>query len=124
MRRRWERRAIRAAGVATFTLALTFAIRTRPPEPVPGWALRNSLIYFLELVLAIVGLVYALLTLAIHTVSRGAVPTTISKEGFSWAQGVTQLTDEALAGVQDQIDSFEADLREIEQRILAIEGVR
>ena len=56
------------------------------------------------------GALYALLTVAIHTIVRGAVPTTISKEGFTWAQEVTKVTDEVLASAQEQLKSVEADL--------------
>lgn len=54
-----------------FALAVTVAIRTGAPRQPPSWALRSSLIYLLELVLATVGALYALLTVAIHTVVRG-----------------------------------------------------
>jgi hypothetical protein len=54
-----------------FALAVTVAIRTGAPRQPPSWALRSSLIYLLEFVLATVGALYALLTVAIHTVVRG-----------------------------------------------------
>ena len=93
-----------------FALAVAAAIRTGAPKDPPSWALRSSLIYLLELVLATVGAMYALLTVAIHTVLRGAIPTTISKEGFTWAQEVTKMTDEVIASARDQVKSYEADL--------------
>jgi hypothetical protein len=93
-----------------FALAVTVAIRTRAPRHPPSWALRNSLIYLLELVLTTVGALYALLTVAIHTIVRGAIPTTISKEGFTWAQEVTKEADEALASAREQLKSVEAGL--------------
>jgi hypothetical protein len=95
-----------------FALAVTVAIRTGAPRQVPSWALRSSLIYLLELVLATVGASYALLTVAVHTVLRGAVPTTVSKEGFTWAQAVTKEAEEAIASAQEQLESFKADLTE------------
>jgi hypothetical protein len=109
---RLECAVVRLAGLATFALAVTVAIRTGTPKHVPSWALRSSLIYLLELVLATVGALYALLTVAVHTVLRGAVPTTISREGFTWAQGVTKAVEEKLANVEERLDSFEADLTE------------
>ena len=93
-----------------FTLAVTVAIRTGTPKHPPSWALRSSLIYLLELVLATVGALYALLTVAVHTVLRGAVPTTVTKEGFTWAQNLTKGTDEAIAVLHQQVKSLEADL--------------
>lgn len=93
-----------------FALAVTVAIRTGAPKQPPSWALRSSLIYLLELVLATVGALYALLTVAIHTVLRGAIPTTISKEGFTWAQAVTKEAEEAIASAQEQLKSFDVDL--------------
>ena len=55
-----------------FALAVTVAIRTGAPTHVPSWALRSSLVYSLELVFATVGVLYALLTVAIHGVlARG-----------------------------------------------------
>lgn len=99
-----------------FALAVTAAIRTGAPKDPPSWSLHSSLIYVLELVLATVGALYALLTVAIHTVLRGAVPTTISKEGFTWAQEVTKMTDEAIASARDQLKSYDADLtKRVEQ---------
>jgi hypothetical protein len=100
-----------------FVLAVTVAIRTGAPRHVPSWALRSSLVYSLELVLATVGAMYALLTVAIHTVVRGAVPTTISKEGFTWAQELTKMTDEVIASARDQLKSYEADLTEQAEQI-------
>jgi hypothetical protein len=100
-----------------FALAVTVAIRTGNPKHPPSWALRSSLIYALELVLATVGALYALLTVAIHTVVRGAIPTSISKEGFTWEQAFTSVADEAFAGVQEQLQSFEADLTELTAQI-------
>src|SRR5918912_934327 len=67
-------------------------------------------IYLLELVLATVGASYALLTLAVHTILRGAIPTTISKEGFGWAQEFTTETDESITVLRQQVKSLEADL--------------
>jgi hypothetical protein len=93
-----------------FTLAVTGAIRTGTPMHVPSWALRSSLVYSLELVLATVGALYALLTVAIHTVLRGAVPTTISREGFTWTQAVTMEADDAIASAQERLKSYDADL--------------
>jgi hypothetical protein len=93
-----------------FVLAVVVAIRTGAPRPAPSWALRSSLIYLLELVLATVGASYALLTVAIHTVLRGAIPTSISKEGFTWAQEVTKMTDEVITSARGQLESYEADL--------------
>jgi hypothetical protein len=105
---RLERAVVRLAGIAMFTLAVTVAIRTDAPTHVPSWALHSSLVYSLELVLATVGALYALLTVAVHTIVRGAVPTTISKEGFTWAQEVTKAADEALASVREHLKSVEA----------------
>jgi hypothetical protein len=100
-----------------FALAVTVAIRTGAPRQPPSWALRSSLIYLLELVLATVGALYALLTVAIHTVVRGAIPTTISKEGFTWAQEVTKAADEKLANLQKQAKSLREDLTERAEQI-------
>ena len=110
MNSRLERAVVRFAGIAMFALAVTVAIRTGAPKQPPSWALRSSLIYLLELVVATVGALYALLTVAIHTVLRGAIPTTISKEGFTWAQAVTKEAEEAIASTQEQLESFEVDL--------------
>jgi hypothetical protein len=114
---RLERAVVRLAGVAMFALAVTVAIHTGAPKQPPSWALRSSLVYTLELVLATVGALYALLTVAIHTVLRGTVPTTISREGFTWAQGVTETANERLANFREQIESFEADLTELRGQI-------
>jgi hypothetical protein len=92
-----------------FALAVTVAIRTGAPTHVPSWALRSSLVYSLELVLATVGASYALLTVATHIVLRGTVPTTISREGFTWTRGVTE-TEDKLVSFHERLDSFEADL--------------
>jgi hypothetical protein len=100
-----------------FGLAVTVALRTGAPKQAPSWALRSSLIYLLELVLATVGALYALLTVAIHTVLRGAIPTTISKEGFTWPQDLTKETDEAIAILQKQVKSFEADLTALRDQV-------
>ena len=100
-----------------FALAVTAAIRTGAPRQVPSWALRSSLIYLLELILAAVGALYALLTVAVHTVLRGAVPTTISKEGFTWAKEVTKATHEELAGVRAQLESLGLALTELAGQI-------
>jgi hypothetical protein len=48
---------------------------------------------------------------------RGTVPTTISKEGFTWAEGVTKGADEKFANVHEQLKSFDADLTELRERI-------
>jgi hypothetical protein len=58
---RLERTVVRIAGIAMFVLAVTVALRTGTPRQPPSWALRSSLIYLLELVLATVGASYALL---------------------------------------------------------------
>jgi hypothetical protein len=100
-----------------FVLAVTVTIRTGAPSQPPSWALRSNLVYSLELVLATVGALYALLTVAIHTVLRGSIPTTISREGFTWAEGVTKGADEKFAKVQEQLKSFDADLTELRGRI-------
>jgi hypothetical protein len=68
---RLERAVVRLAGIAMFVLAAVVAIRTGAPRHPPSWALRSSLTYLLELVLAMVGALYALLTVAIHIVVRG-----------------------------------------------------
>jgi len=49
---------------------------------------------------------------AIHTVVRGAVPTTISKEGFTWAQEATKATHEELESVRAQLESLGLELTE------------
>src|SRR5438552_18834133 len=100
-----------------FVLAVTVAIRTGAPRHVPSWALRSSLIYLLELVLATVGALYALLTVAIHTVLRGAVPTAISKQGFTWAQELTTETDKAVAILHHRVKSFDADLTTLADQV-------
>ena len=100
-----------------FALGVTVAIRTGTPKHPPSWALRNSVIYLLELVLATVGALYALLTVAIHTILRGAIPTTISKEGFTWAQELTKESKEAIAILQKQVRSFEADLTTLADQV-------
>ena len=105
-----------------FVLAVVVTIRTGAPSPVPGWALRSSLIYLLELVLVTVGTLYVLLTVAIHTVLRGAVPTTISREGFTWAQGVTKTADEKVASLQEQLNSFGMDLTALAEQIAPSRG--
>jgi hypothetical protein len=117
MNPRLERAAVRLAGVAMFALAATVAIHTGTPEHPPSWALRSNLVYSLELALATVGVLYALLTVAIHTVLRGAIPTTISKEGFSWARDLTKETDEAIAILQKRVKSFEADLTALRDQV-------
>jgi hypothetical protein len=114
---RLERAVIRFAGAAMFALGVTVAIRTGTPKHPPSWALRNSVIYLLELVLATVGALYALLTVAIHTILRGAIPTTISKEGFTWAQELTKESKEAIAILQKQVRSFEADLTTLADQV-------
>jgi hypothetical protein len=119
---RLERAVVRLAGIAMFVLAAAVTIRTGAPRHAPSWALRSSLIYLLELVLTTVGALYALLTLAIHTVVRGAIPTSISKEGFTWEQEVTRATNEAITGVQEQLKSFEADLTELADQIAPRRG--
>ena len=93
-----------------FAVAVSVAIRTGTPKHPPSWALRSGAIYLLELVLATVGASYALLALAVHTVLRGAIPTTISKEGFGWAQEFTTETDESITVLRQQVKSLEADL--------------
>jgi hypothetical protein len=114
---RLERAVVRLAGVAMFALATAVALQTGAPRHAPSWALRSGLIYRLELVLVTVGALYALLTVAIHTVLRGAVPTTISRDGFTWAHEVTRLTDEAIAAMQEQLKSFEAELTELTKQV-------
>jgi len=115
---RLERRAIRAAGAATFALAAAAAVQAGIPAKAPGWALNSRIVYFLELVLATVALAYALLTVAIYTLSRGIVPTAISREGLVWSDELTKATEEALADLLAQMDMFEADLEEIAQRAM------
>jgi hypothetical protein len=117
VRPRLERAIVRLAGIAMFVLAVVIAIRAGAPRPVPSWALRSSLIYLLELVLTTVGALYALLTVAIHTVVRGAVPTTISREGFTWAQEATKLANGELANLREQIGSIKVDLTELTEQI-------
>jgi hypothetical protein len=114
---RLERGVVRLAGIAMFVLAAAVAIRTGAPRHTPSWALRSSLIYVLELVLATVAALYALFTVAIHTVVRGAVPTTISREGFTWAQEATKLAKEELANLREQIGSLKVDLTEFGEQI-------
>jgi hypothetical protein len=96
---------------------VTVAIGTGAPRQPPSWALRSSLVYLLELVLATVGVLYALLTVAIHTILRGAIPTAISKEGFTWARELTKETDETVAILQKQVESFEADLTALRDQV-------
>src|SRR5919199_1110337 len=100
-----------------FALAVTAAIRTGAPKDPPSWALRSSLIYLLELVLATVGASYTLLTMAIPTVLRGAIPTTISKEGFTWARDLATETDEAIAVLHQRVKSFEEDLTALRAQV-------
>ena len=99
-----------------FVLAAAVAIRTGAPGHTPSWALRSSLIYRLELVLTTVGALYALFTVAVHTVLRGAVPTTISREGFTWAQEMTKVAEE-LANGRAQIESLKGNLTERAEQI-------
>ena len=105
-----------------FALAATVAIRTGAPSRAPSWALRSTLIYLLELVLATVGALYTLLTVAIHTVVRGAIPTSISKEGFTWEQEVTRATNEAITGVQEQLKSFETNLTDLAEQVARLQA--
>jgi hypothetical protein len=114
---RLERAVVRLAGIAMFALAVAVAVRTGAPRQPPSWALRSSLIYLLELVLATVGALYALLTVAIHTVLRGAIPTTISKEGFTWAQELTKETDETVAILETAVKSLEANLTTLADQV-------
>jgi hypothetical protein len=118
-----ERAVVRLAGIAMFVLAVTFAIRTGAPRHVPGWALRSNLIYLLELVLATVAALYALVSVAIHTIVRGAIPTSISKEGFTWEQEVMRVADEAFTGVQEQLKSFETDLSDLAEQIARLQSL-
>src|SRR5207237_789909 len=57
-------------------------------------------------------------TAAIYTLSRGIVPTAISREGLVWSDELTKATEEALADLLAQMDMFEADLEEIAQRAM------
>jgi hypothetical protein len=114
---RLERVVIRLAGIAMFALAVTVALRTGESRQPPSWALRSSVVYMLEHVLAVVGALYALLAVAIHTIVRGAVPTTISKAGFTWTQELPGQTDEAIAILQKQARSFEADLTALADQV-------
>jgi hypothetical protein len=100
-----------------FVLAVTVAVRTGAPRHAPSWALRSSLIYRLELVVATVGASYALVAMAVHTIVRGAVPTTISKEGFTWTQELTKETDEAIKILRQQVKSFDALLTELAEQV-------
>ena len=101
-----------------FALAVTIAIRTGAPRHPPSWALRSSMIYLLELILATVGASYALLTVAIHTVLRGAIPTAISKEGFTWAQELTEESKDGIAILRKQVRSLEADLTTLTDQVV------
>jgi hypothetical protein len=103
---------------------VTVAIRTGAPSQPPSWALRSRLLYLLELVLATVAALYTLLTVAIHTVLRGTVPTTISRAGFTWAQGVTKTADEKVASFQEQLNSFGAELTALAEEIAPGRGKR
>jgi hypothetical protein len=73
--------------------------------------------YVLELMLATVGASYALLAVAVHTIVRGAVPTTISKEGFTWTQELTKETEDAIAILRKQVRSLEADLTTLADQV-------
>jgi hypothetical protein len=74
-------------------------------------------VYSLELVLATVGALYALLTVAIHTVLRGAIPTTISKEGFTWAHQFTKENEDTIAILRRKVRSLEADLTTLTDQV-------
>jgi hypothetical protein len=113
-----ERAVVRLAGVVMFALAVAVAISTGAPKQPPSWALRSSLIYLLELALATVGASYALLTVAIHAVLRGAIPTTVSKEGFTWAHQFTKETEDTIATLRKQVRSLEADLTTLTDQVV------
>ena len=55
--------------------------------------------------------------MAIHTVLRGAIPTAISKEGFTWAQELTKETNEAITILRKQVRSIEADLTTLADQV-------
>jgi hypothetical protein len=48
---------------------------------------------------------------------RGAVPTTISREGFTWVQEATKAADEELASLQEQLERLKVELPERPEQI-------
>jgi hypothetical protein len=64
-----------------------------------------------------VGALYALLAVAILTVLRGAIPTAISKEGFTWAHQFTKENEDTIAILGRKVRSLEADLTTLTEQV-------
>ena len=55
--------------------------------------------------------------MAIQTVLRGAIPTAISKEGFTWRQELTKESKETIAILQEQVRGVEEDLTALTEQV-------
>ena len=85
------------------------------PKKLPAAALSTPAILYLERSLILLVVLLLAFTLLVRGVVRGQLPTSISKEGIEWAADVADKTEEAIAGLQEQIDNLEAELRLVEE---------
>jgi hypothetical protein len=119
MAARAERWLVRIAGLATFAAGVVVAARASPPEPLPAWTLSSRFVYGLAVAAAVIVPFCLLLALAVQTVVRGSVPTAISREGLTWAEGVASNGGAAIVDLQRDVERLAADLDVLATRVVA-----
>jgi hypothetical protein len=87
------------------------------PKPLPSVALGTELLWYLETSVILLGISALALTFIVRGVWHGTVPLSISREGLEWQEEATQEGDKAIAALQEQIDTLEADIEVIARAI-------
>ena len=85
------------------------------PKDLPDIALGSSFLFYLERVLAVFVILFALFVVAMYGVGRGQLPTRVARDAWEWPEDVVEqvrTADEALA---DQV-------RALEERVASLEG--
>jgi hypothetical protein len=83
----------------------------------PAYALFSSVVSISSGFLATLGGSYLVLAVVVRGVIRGELPSTISKEGVTWAETAASGTDDAIAALQAQVDKIGFDVQELSRRV-------
>ena len=116
--RRRQRALVSIGTAACLVFAAVAPALLAPQREPPGYALSNSVVFYLEQCLATFLISYVVLAIVVRSVIGGELPSAISKEGLTWSDDVSAATREALETLQTQFEILERDVRQLAKQMV------
>jgi hypothetical protein len=107
------RHVVRIVTALVISLSLALPALMDDPDPLPDVALGSASILYFERVLLVLVVLLLTSTVLIRGVGFGDLPTSISREGFTWKDELISTTDQIADELQAQIDALALQVREV-----------